>query len=77
MKEKDELIQSIPGVGEVMSMTLISSLPELGELNRREIAALAGVAPFNRDSGRFKNCPWRKSQCKVGTVHEYPNGDEF
>jgi transposase len=50
-KDKDELLRSTPGVGPVLSMTLLSGLPELGSLNRREIAALVGVAPFNRDSG--------------------------
>jgi transposase len=51
---KDNLLQSIPGVGKVLSMTLLAELPELGTLNRRQIAALVGVAPFNRDSGRMK-----------------------
>ena len=50
-KDKDELLRSTPGVGPVLSMTLLSELPELGALNRGEIAALVGVAPFNRDSG--------------------------
>ena len=53
-KEKDELLRSVPGVGPVMSMTLMCSLPELGRLNRCEIAALVGVAPFNRDSGAYR-----------------------
>ncbi len=48
---KDNLLQSIPGVGKVLSTTLLAQLPELGTLNRRQIAALVGVAPFNRDSG--------------------------
>lgn len=51
---KDGLLRSTPGVGRVLSLTLLAHLPELGELNRREIAALAGVAPFNRDSGRYR-----------------------
>ena len=50
-KERVDLLQSVPGVGPVTTLTLLSSLPELGKLNRREIAALAGLAPFNRDSG--------------------------
>ena len=50
-KEKDRLLQSVPGVGPVLSATLIAGLPELGTLNRKQIAALAGVAPFNHDSG--------------------------
>ena len=50
-KAKDNLAQSVPGVGPVLSATLIADLPELGTLNRKEIAALAGVAPYNHDSG--------------------------
>lgn len=53
-REKDEILQSTPGVGPVFSMTLLSGLPELGNLNRKEIAALVGVAPLNRDSGLFR-----------------------
>lgn len=53
-KEKDEIFQSVKGVGPVMSSILITELPELGELNRKQIAALAGVAPLNRDSGKIK-----------------------
>jgi len=49
---KDKLLQSVPGVGPVLSATLIGELSELGVLNRKEIAALVGVAPLNRDSGR-------------------------
>jgi transposase len=49
--DKYELLSSVPGVGRVLSVALLSDLPELGRLNRREIAALAGVAPFNCDSG--------------------------
>ena len=52
--DKDELLRSTPGVGPVLSMTLLSDLPELGALNRSEIAALVGVAPFNRDSGTLR-----------------------
>jgi transposase len=48
----DELLQSVPGVGRVTSTTLVALLPELGRLNRQEIAALVGVAPMNKDSGR-------------------------
>jgi transposase len=53
-RKRDELLQSTPGVGDVLSSTLIAELPELGALNRKEIAALVGVAPLNRDSGTFK-----------------------
>ncbi len=53
---QDRLAQltSVPGVGQVTAMTLIAELPELGELNRKQIAALVGVAPFNRDSGQHR-----------------------
>lgn len=51
-KEKDALLQSVPGVGPVTSATMLGMLPELGLLNRQEIAALVGVAPVNKDSGR-------------------------
>ncbi len=47
----DDLLQSAPGVGPITAMTLLAELPELGHLDRQEIAALAGVAPMNRDSG--------------------------
>jgi len=50
-KEKDDLLQSVKGVGPVLSRTLLGHLPELGRLNRKQIAALVGVAPFNNDSG--------------------------
>jgi transposase len=51
-------LTSVPGVGQVTAVTLLADLPELGELNRKEIAALAGVAPFTRDSGQ--HCGQRK-----------------
>jgi transposase len=51
-KAKDALLQSVPGVGPVTSATMLGMLPELGILNRQEIAALVGVAPINKDSGR-------------------------
>ena len=50
-KEKAALLQSVPGVGRVTSATMLGMLPELGLLNRQEIAALVGVAPFNKDTG--------------------------
>lgn len=53
-REKDNLLRSIPGVGPVLSSTLLAELPELGSLNRKQIAALVGVAPLNRDSGKFR-----------------------
>ena len=51
-KEKDKLLRSVPGVGPVGSATFLAMLPELGTLNRQKIAALVGVAPVNKDSGR-------------------------
>ncbi len=51
---EEDLLQSVPGVGPVLSRTLLAELPELGRLNRRQIAALVGVAPFNRDSGTLR-----------------------
>ena len=59
-REKDNLLKTIPGVGNVLSATLLAELPELGKLNRRQIAALVGVAPYNRDSGmmRGKRSVW-------------------
>jgi transposase len=53
-REKDKLLQSVTGVGPVLASTILASLPELGTLNRKQIAALVGVAPFNRESGRYK-----------------------
>ena len=53
-REKQNLLTSVPGVGRQTARTLLAELPELGAANRQEIAALAGVAPFNRDSGRFR-----------------------
>ena len=50
-REKDNLLRSVPGVGEQLSLSLLAYLPELGTLNRKQIAVLVGVAPFNRDSG--------------------------
>lgn len=51
---KEDLLTSVPGVGPTTARTLLAELPELGQLDRRAIAALAGVAPFNRDSGRWR-----------------------
>ena len=53
-REKDDLLRSVPGVGEHLSLSLLAYLPELGTLNRKRIAALVGVAPFNRDSGPYR-----------------------
>ena len=53
-RETDDLLKSVPGIGDVTARTLIAELPELGTLDRKKIAALVGVAPFNRDSGTFR-----------------------
>ena len=52
-REKDDLLQSVPGVGPVTSRTLLSYLPELGTLDRKKVASLVGLAPFNHDSGQL------------------------
>ena len=59
-REKDDLLRTVPGVGPQLSLTLLAHLPALGTLNRRQIAALVGVAPYNRDSGalRGKRAVW-------------------
>jgi transposase len=53
-RERDELLRSVPGVGDIVARTLIADLPELGRLDRKQIAALVGVAPLNRDSGKMR-----------------------
>jgi transposase len=74
-RERDELLRSVPGVGKVFSITLLAQLPELGMLNRKQIAALAGLAPFNRDSGtlRGSRCIW-SGRAKVRRRLIYGNG---
>lgn len=53
-RARDDLLQSVPGVGPVLSRTLLADLPELGHLDRKQIATLVGVAPLARDSGRLR-----------------------
>lgn len=53
-RDKEDLLRSIPGVGPVLSLTLLAEVPELGSVSHRRLAALVGVAPFNCDSGKFK-----------------------
>lgn len=53
-REKEELLKSVPGIGDQTTRVLITELPELGHLNRRQISSLAGVAPHNHDSGKFR-----------------------
>jgi len=52
--EREDLLRSVPGIGPVVSRTLLAELPELGMLSHKQIAALVGVAPLNRDSGTFR-----------------------
>jgi transposase len=53
-REQDELLRSVPGIGPILSLTLLAELPELGRLSHGQIAALVGVAPLNRDSGTLR-----------------------
>jgi transposase len=53
-RDKEDLLASVPGVGPTIARTLIAELPELGQLSRRQIAALAGLAPFTRQSGQWR-----------------------
>jgi transposase len=53
-REKEDLLTSVPGVGQIIARTLMAELPELGRLGRKEIAALAGLAPFTRQSGQWR-----------------------
>ena len=57
---KNRIIRSVPGAGPILAVTLLSDLPELGAIDRKSIGALVGVAPLNRDSGRFRGrrCVW-------------------
>jgi len=64
-RHKRDLLTSMPGIGPSVASTLIGDLPELGSLSRRQIAALTGVAPFNRDSGTFRG----KRRIRGGRAH--------
>jgi transposase len=59
-REQEQLLRSVPGIGPIVSITLLANLPELGTLGRKQIAALVGLAPLNRDSGtlRGKRAVW-------------------
>jgi len=68
-RQKRDLLLSAKGVGHVLAYTLMSELPELGQLNRKEIAALVGIAPMNRDSGNYQGKRFiRGGRHKVRTV---------
>ena len=53
-REREELLTSAPGIGDVTARVLLAELPELGQVDRHQVAALAGLAPFNRDSGQWR-----------------------
>ena len=53
-REKEQLLRSVPGVGRVLATTLLAELPELGQLGRKQVSALVGVAPLNHDSGKHR-----------------------
>jgi transposase len=65
LREKTQLLESMPGIGKQTAMMLACQLPELGHLNGRQIAALVGLAPMNRDSGQFRG----KRMIGGGRVH--------
>ena len=64
-REREELLRSVPGIGPVTIFSLLADLPELGSLDRREAAAIVGVAPYNRDSGKFRG----SRRCWGGRAH--------
>ena len=54
LKEKSDILKSVPGISQVSALSILALMPEIGRLNRRQIAALGGLAPLNRDSGQFR-----------------------
>ena len=70
-REKEDVLRSVPGVGFVLTTTLLANLPELGTLTRKEMAALAGVAPFSRDSGTLKG---RRASLCAGPLYGSAGG---
>ena len=71
-RDKDRLLRSVKGVGSITSLILLADLPELGQLDRKQIASLVGVAPFNDDSGSRRGPaahPRRAGQGPAGAVH--------
>ena len=68
-KTKNDIIQSVPGVGNIVALNLLSDMPELGYVNNKEAASLIGVAPFNRESGAYQgNRMIRGGRSKIRTV---------
>ena len=76
-REREDLLRSAPGVGPVLSMTLLADVPELGVLDRKKLATLVGIAPLNRDSGLMRGRRtirgWTCS-CSSGLVHGHSFG---
>jgi len=72
-RHKCEIVQSTPGVGPVTSATLVAELPELGQLNRQEISALVGLAPYNHDSGQFFDNPQVDSYLSLPSTPDVDN----
>ena len=68
-REKDDLLRSVPGVGPQVSLTLLAYLPELGTLNRKQIAALVGVAPFNRGQRSSSRQAFRVGRSSYGALY--------
>ena len=54
IRNKSDILNSVPGVGKILTSTLLAVMPELGSLNRKQCASLVGVAPFNKDSGKYR-----------------------
>lgn len=78
--EKANILQSAPGIGPTVSAMLIGRIPELGNLNRRKIANLVGLAPLNRDSGQYrgKRTIWGgRSRCPCASLYGYPGGNQM
>lgn len=64
-RDKEDLLASVPGIGKTIARTLLAEMPELGRLNPKQIAALAGLAPYTRQSGK-----WRGKSCIGGGRHQ-------
>ena len=79
-KEKSDIIRSFKGAGPNMAVTILADFPELGKLNRKQTAALSGVAPFNRDSGtlRGRRTIWGgRDTVRSRYLHGYLCGDQI
>ena len=74
---REKLLRSVPGIGPVTTFSLLAGLPELGTLDRRAVAALVGVAPLSRDSGKFRGtrgCLGGRAKVRAAPVHAHPGG---